>query len=134
MSLYCTSLLQDAADELGVDEGNERYKRRFVNAINRTLDEISLDSDLASAYAHISSTDDTISIDEVYGWIVYAGLIYHLIRMGQRPSDPKLALLIYQDSKERWNYAKGMYQTGELNELQSVATNNIINFGSMSDS
>lgn len=134
MSLYCASLLQDAADELGVDEGNERFKRRFITSINTTLDELSQDADLASAYSHIESTDDSISIDASYQWMVYAGLIYHMIRMGQRPSDPKLAVLVYQDSAKQWEHAKGMHQTAILNALQADATNDIINFGSMSDS
>lgn len=134
MSLYCASLLQDAASEFGVDVGNEHYVSRFIRAVNRTLDELSQDSDLASPFSHISSTDENIDIDDSYEWIVYAGIIYNLIRMGQRPADPNLSQLIYKDSSDRWIHAKGMYQTAELNADQAVSTNDIINFGNVSDS
>lgn len=131
MSVRCETLFEDAAKEFGVDTGNEVFIYRFVVAVNRSLDELSQRADLASPFAHIESTDDSIDIDPHYTWILAAGITFNLIRLGQRPSDPKIAAIVYQDSGVRWETAIGTYITQELNDDQADEDNDIIAFGSV---
>jgi hypothetical protein len=103
MSISCKSLYDDCAREVGTGIGNDRLAASFVRATNRALDELSLKQDLATKYAHISSTSSLITeLSSSYEYILYTGIIYNLIRMGHRPSDPKIANLVYEDSTKRW--------------------------------
>lgn len=103
MSISCKSLYDDCAREVGTGIGNDRLASAFVRATNRTLDELAVKLDRSTKYSHVSSTSDTItSISSSYEYIIYSGIIYNLIRMGHRPSDPKLANIAYEDSKQRW--------------------------------
>ncbi len=103
MSISCKSLYDDACREVGTGVGNDRIAASFVRACNRTLDELSVKQDRVTKYAHIQNTSSIITeLNAHYEYIIYSGIIYNLIRSGHRPSDPKIANVVYEDSKRRW--------------------------------
>ena len=130
MSLYVQPLYEDALAEVGGGVGNDRFQRCFINAVNNALDEINDECDLATRHAHINQIDTSIStLDSNRSYILYAGIIYHLIRKGQRPSDPKIAAIVYKDSDRNWDKCKGLYQTKAFNDCQATDSSDITKFG-----
>jgi len=130
MALACQSLYDAAKREVGGGSGSESFQTCFINAINCCLDEMSDEADLAVRHTHITAVSNSISTLYTGHWyIVYAGVIYYLIRMGQRPSDPKTAMLVYQDSEKRWDECKGRYLTRIINDLQSDTTASVVKLG-----
>ena len=130
MGLATQPLYDMALIEVGGGTGNSRFSAAFVNAVNFALDELADELDLASRFSHIAQVNSTISnMDSNRGYILYAGIIYHLIRMGQRPTDPKVGTLVFNDSQQRWNDGKGNYWMKRLNDCQAVATSSITKLG-----
>ena len=132
MAISCANLYLDVASQLGEGVGNTRLANGFVRALNRALSELGVKADKASNFGSIASTDDTISdLNEKYEYIIYAGVMFNLIRMGHRPSDPKLATVVYEDSRKAWNDGKADYIVDLDNVIQSDADNDVIGLGSL---
>jgi hypothetical protein len=132
MGLATQPLYDMALAEVGGGSGNSRFSTAFINAVNFAIDELADEIDSATRFAHISSVNSTISgIDADRGYIIYAGIIYYLMRMGQRSSDPKVATLVFNDSKNRWDEGKGNYWMRRLNDCQAVTTSDITKLGSV---
>lgn len=129
MSISCTDLFDDVAQEIGSGIANDRLTAAFPRAVNRALDELAVAADLATKFTHVTSTDGTISLDSSYEYIVYAGVIYHLIRMGHRPVDAKIAAIIFEDSRRNWANAKADYVQDADNVRQSTVENDMIAWG-----
>jgi hypothetical protein len=129
MSVSVQSLYIDACRELGQGQGNSKLAASFVTAVNRTLDTLSVKSDKATKFPHISSINDSVSISVNYEYILYAGVIYFLIRMGHRPSDPNIAKVVYGDSANVWEEAIADYIQDVDNIFQSTDSNDVIGLG-----
>jgi hypothetical protein len=134
MALNTQSLFDTALREVGGGSGSDTFNKAFINAVNCSLNELSDNTDLTVRHANITSVGVNIATLNVADWyILYAGVIYNLIRMGQRPSDPKLSLLVYQDSDKRWQEGKGNYQTRLLNAYQADPDNHVTKLGSVEE-
>lgn len=130
MSLATQPLYQMALREVGGGIANSTFSDAFVNATNFALDELADECDLATRFTHIAAVNSTISnMDDNRGYILYAGIIYYLMRMGQRPSDAKIATIVYNDSNKRWLDGKANYWTKRLNDCQAVSTSDITKLG-----
>ena len=133
MSISCQGLYRDVLSSIGVGSGSETTNNRFTAAVNRTLDELSIAADLATKHSHISGPESTIStLDSYYEWILAAGVMFYMVRLGQRPSDPNLAQIVYRDTQQEWERAKGEYVANRWNETQSTDSNSIIGLGYLS--
>ena len=130
MSLSTQTLYEDALSEVGGGVGNDKFGRSFVNSVNCALDELGDEADLATRHAHISAVNSTITtLDSNRSYILYAGIIYYLIRKGNAPSDPKVATVVYQDSERAWGRAKANYIAKIINDNQATDSNNVTKFG-----
>jgi hypothetical protein len=105
--------------------GTTRFMDDFVLAVNRSLDQISIECDLATAIPHITSNDATIvALSAVHESILQAGVTHFMLVMGhgREKADKQAAL-------DAWEDAKANYQLNALNALQADATNDIIGLG-----
>ena len=120
MTIKTQALFEDLADDLGAGTGNERFSRRFARAVNRALDDLSLAADLATRHTHITGNDSSISsMDSEYEGMLYTGTKFHLVRMGQRPGDPRVAEAVFKDTNTQWEKALGEYVAAEDNKQQA---------------
>ena len=134
MSLSTQSLYATALREVGGGVGSDTFNDSFINAVNCALDELSDEADLATRITHITAVGSTITSLNTFDWyILYAGVIYFLIRMGNRPSDPKTAMAVYQDSERRWENAKGNYSMRATNALNACSTDDVTKWGHLTD-
>jgi len=130
MSISCQQLYQNVLGTIGVGSGSEKTISRFTTAVNRTLDELSITADLASKHSHIVGPQSTIStLSDYYEWILAAGVAFYMNRLGQRPSDPALAQIVYRDTTTEWDRAKGEYHANRWNETQATDSNDVIGNG-----
>jgi len=133
MSISCQQLYTDILSTIGVGTGDDKTIGRFTRAVNRTLDELSISADLATKHAHITGPQSTITtLSDYYEWILAAGVAFYMPRLGQRPSDPNLTTVVYKDTKEEWERAKGDYEANIWNEAQAVSGADIIGLGDVS--
>ena len=132
MGLATQPLYDMALIEVGGGSGNSRFSAAFVNAVNFALDEMADELDQATRWSHISAVNSTITnMDSNRGYILYAGIIYYLMRMGQRPTDPKVGTLVFNDAAQRWKDGKANYWLKQLNDCQAVASSSITKLGSV---
>lgn len=130
MGLATQPLYDMALREVGGGVGNSTFSAAFVNAVNFALDELADEVDSATRYAHITSVNSTITaMNADRGYILYAGVIYYLMRMGQRPTDPKVATAVFNDTSERWSDGKGNFWMRRLNDCQAVPTSSVAKLG-----
>jgi len=133
MSISASTLFNGIAQDFGVGVGSDRLKEGFVRAVNRSLDELSLQADLATRLAHIQNVDDSISLDNQYEWIVYSGVVNWLWKMGYKTADPRIAAVVLNDVRKSWEDAKDAYVVAEDNDLQSDEDNDIGLWGNVED-
>ena len=65
-------------------------------------------------------------MSSMYEWILSAGVAFYMTRLGQRPSDPNLAQIVYRDTANEWDRAKGEYVADRWNDCQAVDSSDII--------
>lgn len=120
MSVYCQALYDDAKSTYGMGSGSDNFLGRWVRSINRSLDELSIAADLATKHSHIDGPEDIITtLDAEYEWILAAGMNFYLARVGQRPSDPNILKVVYDDTRNQWMLAKDEYVANRQNEAQA---------------
>ena len=130
MSISCQQLYKDVLSTVGVGVGNNTTTGRFTTAVNRTLDELSITADLATKHSHITGPESIITtLSSYYEWILSAGVAFYMVRLGQRPSDPNLAQIVYKDTASEWDRAKGEYVANRWNETQATDSESIIGLG-----
>jgi len=131
MSISCQALYDDAKSTYGVGAGSDLFQGRWVRAINRALDELSIAADLETKHSHISGPEDNItSLADYYEWILVAGMNYYMARVGQRPSDPNVLKMVYADTQNQWERGKNEYVANRWNEKQANdSTEDIIGLG-----
>ena len=129
MSINTTALFNDILAEFN-QGNNDRTTRLFVRSVNRSLDELSQVTDKATPLGHIGAVDSNITdMSREQEYIIYEGTRFYMIRGGVAPSDPKLAKIVYDDSRDGWEKAKGDYWTKNLNDCQAVESSSIIGLG-----
>jgi len=131
MSISATALYNEMVDEFGLGSGNDQMKQRFISAVNRSLAKMNADLAGQSTVSLINGISETIGLDQAYEYILYAGVKYHMIRMGQSGSDPRTAAVQYKDSANVWTLALGDYQAGIFNALQSDSTSDMVGLGNV---
>lgn len=130
MAINCASLWDDVVSQVGGGTATAKLQGKFVRAVNRALDELAHRSNTA-AWTHITGPTSVISMDEDYEYVLYAGVVRNLMRQGERPSDPRLAEIVYRESKEAWNDAIGNYIANVTNEASANTDSNIAKLGSV---
>ena len=123
-------LYDDCAQDFGLGSGNTRFSNTFIRCVNRALDDLAVSTD-ESKLTPVTSTTDTINLDQHYEYIVFAGAKYYLIRSGFRPSDPKIATAVYQDTAAAWLSGKADFSQDRDNIAMSDPTLNIVANGSV---
>lgn len=132
MSIACASLYDDVVQEIGSGVQSERLSEAFVRAVNMALDELSIDADLATRHSHITGTGATIStLDDEYTFILYAGIVFYLRRMGWGSSDPRMRQFERVESADAWRLCKGQYIMAESNDNQATSTNDVWGLGDL---
>jgi len=133
MSVNIQELFDDIAAEIGSGASNKVFTAKFVRAVNRSLDTLSLRANLETRLGHITQINTTYTeLDAEYNYILFAGIRYFLPRMGQRPGDPRVAKAILADTSSEWKGAIGDYIAAESYALQDVSTNDIAGWGDVS--
>ena len=132
MAIYCTHLYEDVAQECAGGIQNQKLSDAFVRACNRTLDTMSNRADLATKHAHITGTNSTIStLDEEYEYILHAGIVFFLRRMGWKSSDPRLHQKELEDTRLLWETGIGDYTTDIQNQNQADTDNDVWGLGNV---
>jgi len=130
MALSCQSMFEAAQSEFGFGLDSEKGQLDFKNAVNRSLDELSLEADLATRHSHITAQDDSVStLDEEYEPIVYAGVRYHMARMGNIAKQPVLARFILEETSREWDRMRGEYVVALDNDDQATDSNSMTKLG-----
>ena len=133
MAIELKPMFDDVAERLGRGSGSRRLEQSFPRAVNRALDGLSLAADLATRHSHVSGSSESVStLDAEYEPLLYAGVMYWLVRMGHTPSDPRLATALLKETDNAWEDAQGRYWEAELNATQATSTNDVIGLGDLS--
>ena len=132
MALATQALYDMAKREVGGGVGGTIFDNAFVNAVNFATSELADECNLTPRPGIIASVGDSITgMDTDRQYIVYSGVIYYLMRMGQRPTDPKVASVMYVDTDKQWNNGKANYWTKALNDCQANPHSSITKLGSV---
>ena len=130
MSLSVQDLFRAKQRELNNPAGGAagtRFADDFVLAVNRSLSRLSADCNLATALAHIASTDATITeLDSDDEFILQAGVTHHMLLMGYgREKVDKQAAL------DAWDDAVATFAMGAVHDLQADEDNDVIGLGAI---
>ena len=132
MTVQCASLYEDVVGEVGAGTGSQRLVAAFVRAFNRTLDKLSNAEDRATPHTHVDSQDGSVStIDDNLEYVLYAGVLFYLNRSGYGPRDPKLAAIVYRDTRDNWVDAIADYMTAIDNAIQADSDADMIALGNL---
>ena len=125
--ISCQAIYNDVVATMGTGTGNLKLNDAFPRAVNRALDELSIASDQPTKFPHVTATSDSVAaLDDHYEYILYAGTLYWLIRMGYKPGDPKTARLVYEDTESVWAKGRADFCMDQDNILQSNPQNNVV--------
>ena len=133
MSVNIQELFDDIAAEIGSGASNKVFTAKFVRAVNRSLDTLSLRANLETRLGHIAQINTTYTeLDDEYNYILFTGVRYFLPRMGQRPGDPRVAKAVLEDTDGAWESAIGDFISARSYTLQDTSTNDIAGWGDVS--
>ena len=121
MAVALQGILDNTALEFGIAASNTKLNSNFITAVNRTLGELAIWSDKAVKFPVVTSVNQSVAIDATYEYILATGVAYYMMRLGTRPSDPKIAALAYQDTANRWLEAKADY-VQDVNNIYQATT------------
>jgi hypothetical protein len=134
MAISCRLLFEDWSDSFGGGYGDERAQKKFVRATNMAIDDLNLDSDLETNIAHITSIDGTVAIANTFVHTMLAGIGYFATAlMGVRPSDPKIATIIFKSNEDMWGRFKGQYARSIDNALAPTQSDAMGKLGYLDD-
>ena len=70
------------------DSGNStgRFERDFVDAVNYACGRITLEADLETEIAEITSPQDTVALDSKFRQVLSDGVSLYMLEMGRRPA------------------------------------------------
>jgi hypothetical protein len=129
MGVYLGAIYEDVVDELNNGE-NERLSARFPRAVNRALSQLENKADTGTDFAYYDSKEDTVAeLDAKHEYVLYTGVMYWLMRMGERPGDPRIATAVLNDTERQWRASIGDYTKDKLNDDQTTGGLDIANLG-----
>jgi hypothetical protein len=71
----------------GATGSNNRFTRNYMHAIKMTLAIASQDADLETDLTYPDDTDEDIDLDDDYEPVLFWGMIYHLLVMGEQSDE-----------------------------------------------
>ena len=81
----------------------------------------------------LTAIEDTVTdMDEKHEYILYAGIMFWLQRMGFKPGDPRIATAVINDTAREWKGAIGDYIADKVNDDQATGGLDIIALGDVS--
>lgn len=132
MSVSCQSLYEDVAAQFGFGVEKTRLNNCFVHSVNRSLDQLSLRANLETRMGHIVDVSESVGeLDTEYEYILRAGVLFYMNRAGIKPADPRVGILVMQETAKDWEDAIGDFITAELNKLQEDTDNDVAMLGSL---
>ncbi len=130
MAVYLQHLFDDIVEEIGQGAGSNRLKAAFPRAVNRALSEMERKANTGTDFAYVENIDDTVEdLDQVYEYVLYAGVTFWLNRMGFKAGDARIATATLSDTDKLWKAAKGDYISGKMQDLMDEGENDIANLG-----
>ena len=130
MGVYLKHLYDDVVAELGQGVGSNRLNSAFPRAVNRALSELENKADTGTDFAVYEDIDSTVTeLEAKHEYILYAGIMFWLQRMGYKPGDPRIATAVLNDTERLWRSAKGDYIKDEVNDAQDEGDEDIIGLG-----
>lgn len=115
MSISVRTLYEDISSDQG-GLSSPTHQQRVIRAINKALSQMSLAADLATRISLVDDLDDSIDLDAEYEYIVFDGLRFHIVRMGSRPADPRIARVVLEDTDKQWKSSLFAYVVAESND------------------
>jgi len=127
MSISVQGIYDDIAGEMGVGLGSEKLQERVLRAVNRTLAVLSKKTNDTSDLTQVTKIGAFITdVDVDLEFVIWAGVRFFMARSGSRPADPRIAEVVYRDSKAEWEEAIGDYITSVSNDDQADSDDNDI--------
>jgi len=109
-------------------DGLESFQYDYLDALNYALADIANYADMETRPSLVQDTSDDIELDDKYAPVLKKVVMWHLVDMGERPSDKR-----YNHEAE-WRTCKRMIAQilrTELIETQTDPDNSIIGNGSL---
>jgi len=67
--------------------GSARFEQDFINAVNRSINCINRDADLETSITRVTDADDDVTgLDVRYEDVLFEGIVYFLMKAGQKPA------------------------------------------------
>ena len=96
MAINTQALLDQKASAFGAPSNSSRFTADFMNAVNRTLADMKLLSNLDTT--PITDVQTDIDLDEKYESVLSVGVDYHLLMIGQQSQmDKRDTYTMYRD-------------------------------------
>ena len=130
MSVSVRFLYDDIEKELGHGVDSTKLNSAFPRAVNRALNQLESKASTGTDFTQVSSIDATITqLDAKHDYVIYAGTMYWLQRMGYANGDPRIAAAVLSDSEQMWKSARGDYVADKVNDDQATGGLDIIGLG-----
>jgi len=130
MAVNLRFLYEDIVAELGQGVGSTKLNAAFPRAVNRALAELENKARTGTDFALYSSIDDTVTeLDSKYEYVLYAGIMYWLQRMGYANGDPRIAAAVLSDTERMWRAAVGDYTASKIDDDMETGGLDIANLG-----
>ena len=130
MAVSLKYLYDDIVAELGQGVGSNRLNAAFPRAVNRALSELENKADTGTDFAQVDNINDSVSeLSAKHEYILYAGIMYWLQRMGYANGDPRIAAAVLSDTERMWKNAIGDYIKDSNVADQVDGEEDIINLG-----
>lgn len=133
MSISARLMFEDWSASIGGTYGDARLQTVFVRATNMAVDDLSLDADLATPIAHITSIDGSIAVTNTFAHSMYAGISVFGTMLGIRSADPKVATVVFNYNEKQWEKFKGQYARKIDNDLQPEQSDSMDALGYLDD-
>jgi len=103
-------IYDDIILELGTGISSTKLNSSFPRATNRALSQLEDRADTGTDFPMVTSINDTVTqLSAKHEYVLYAGIMYWLQRMGYANGDPRIAAVILSDTKTLWAEAIGGY-------------------------
>ena len=134
MAVNLKFLYDDIVEALGFGTGNAKFNSAFPRATNRALNQLENRADTGTDFTQVNSINESVTqLDAKHEYILYAGIMFWLQRMGHVVGDTRLASAMLRDSTDTWNEAIGAYTKDKINEDQTTGGIDIIGIGYVGD-
>jgi hypothetical protein len=132
MAVSLKYLYEDIVAELGQGVGSTKLNSAYMRAVNRALSQLENKADTGTDFALYSDINDSVSeLSAKHDYILYAGVMYWLQRMGYANGDPRIAAAVLSDTERLWQSAIGDYTKDKINADQATGGIDIIGLGDL---